>query len=43
MKISRKLKMKDLEEKRIKKVHSSKEYYKIDQIMIDNIINNNSL
>ena len=43
MKISRKLKMKDLEEIRKKEVHSSKEYHKIDQIIIDNIINNNSL
>ena len=43
MKKMRKLKMKDLEEIRKKKVHSSKEYYKIDQIMIENIINNNSL
>ena len=42
MKISRKLKMKDLEEIK-KEVHLIKEQDRIEQIIIDNIINNNSL
>ena len=43
MKISRKLKIIDLEEIKYKEVHLSKKQDKIEQIMIDNIINNNSL
>ena len=42
MKISRKLKMKDLEEIK-KEINLSMKQDRIEQIIIDNIINNNSL
>ena len=43
MKNMRKLRTKDLEEKIKKKIQILKKQHRIEQIIIDNIINNNSL